>query len=78
MDNIQWLIGNDKQVNFWLDNWSGDTLANKFDIPYRFHSSLTAKVRDLLNDDTWDLPANLLLAFPGIGDLVSFVLPAAN
>ncbi|XP_058766974.1 uncharacterized protein LOC131640606 [Vicia villosa] len=42
LDNCSWLIGNGSNVNFWLDNWTGETLASKFHIPKQFHYALTS------------------------------------
>lgn len=51
MDNTQWLIGNGKKINFWLDNWSGGSLEKKFNILDIFHSPLTAKFGDFMHNN---------------------------
>lgn len=75
MENSQFLIGNGNRVNFFLDNWSGDTFAKKLNISEIFHSSLTIKDGEFLQDNDWVFPANMLLDFPSLSNLVSCVLP---
>lgn len=41
MDESVWIIGNGRKINFWSDNWAGETLAFKYKIPDKFHSGLS-------------------------------------
>lgn len=72
-DNTQYLIGNGRNTNFWLDNWQGEVLAFKYKIPKNFHNSLSTKVSDYIFDNQWKISNNLDTAFPGLLHLISKV-----
>ncbi|XP_058783003.1 uncharacterized protein LOC131657648 [Vicia villosa] len=64
MENCMWSIGNGTRVNFWLDNWLGQSLASKFHIPEKFHFALTSEVSDWWINNSWSIRNNIQLAFP--------------
>ncbi|KAK2361038.1 hypothetical protein QL285_086244 [Trifolium repens] len=74
--NSSWQIGNGEDVNFWLDPWCGEPLVHSFAIPSQMQSSLKAKVKDFIKDQSWKIPNCLLLAYPDLQNLVdSIIIP---
>lgn len=71
LENCNWIIGNGKNVNFWLDNWLGVSLASKYNIPYRFHRTLTFVVSDWWSNNCWNVNSNTQLAFPSLLNTIS-------
>ncbi|KAF1877237.1 hypothetical protein Lal_00012008 [Lupinus albus] len=45
--NLIWLVGDGLQINFWKDNWIGDSLVDILGLPHEIHDSLI--VKDLWN-----------------------------
>lgn len=70
IENCIWCIGNGRKVNFWLDNWIGERLANKFNIPHIFHNTLTSKVGDWWNGE-WIISSNLQTALPSLSSSIA-------
>jgi len=52
-ENSTWLLGNGNSINFWLDNWCGDTLVNLLNIPPNLHHHLKVYVSDFIHDFQW-------------------------
>ncbi|XP_016648124.1 PREDICTED: uncharacterized protein LOC103325655 [Prunus mume] len=72
LENSQWVIGNGSQIDFWTDNWMGDSLMHLLGICPSFH----AKVADFINNCRWDLLVNFLRAFPHLAaSIEAIVLP---
>lgn len=46
--NCGWQLGNGNDINFWLDNWCGVSIASQLNIPTHLHGNLTAKVKDFI------------------------------
>lgn len=44
----------------------GETLANKFHVPEKFHNSLTSKVRNWWNNNSWSISSNIQTALTGL------------
>ncbi|CAI8601164.1 unnamed protein product [Vicia faba] len=78
MDNTQWLVGNGKFVNFWIDNWLGEPLVKQFNIHEKFHNILTSRISDFLHNSCWYFPDNLLSACPDLLSTVSIITPAGT
>ncbi|XP_058760261.1 uncharacterized protein LOC131633578 [Vicia villosa] len=57
-------------MNFWLDNWTGEVLADKYHIPKQFHYALTSKVRDWWNN-TWQIKDNIQVALQDLLSIIS-------
>ncbi|CAL9030585.1 unnamed protein product, partial [Prunus brigantina] len=76
LENSQWVIGNGSQVDFWTDNWMGDSLMHLLGIPPSVALSFHAKVADFINNCRWDLPVNFVRAFPHLAaSIEAIVLP---
>lgn len=71
VDQCMWTIGNGQKVNFWIDNWTGEALINKFNIPENFHFALTSKVRDWWIDKSWRIKRNVQQAIPNLLGVIS-------
>lgn len=71
MDNYVWIIGNGRKINFWLDNWAGESLAFKYKIQERFHPNLTMKIEDCWINNSWSLHDNIHLALSGLLTIIS-------
>lgn len=48
IDSFLWLIGNGKDVNFWLDKWRSPHLDSTYNIPPIFHKHLQVCVADYI------------------------------
>lgn len=74
MDNSVWIIGNGRKINLWLDNWTGESLAFKYKIQERFHSSLTIKIVECWNNNSWSFHDNILLAMSNLLTIIFLFL----
>lgn len=70
-DNCNWIIGSGTNINFWLDNWCGESIAKYLDFPPHFHSNLNAMVCDFLDNFHWRFPHDFFDVFPTIRQLIS-------
>ncbi|WJX71700.1 hypothetical protein P8452_55669 [Trifolium repens] len=70
-DNSTWLIGNGNNINFWNDDWWGNTLASHFNIPPNISSLLSSRVSDFVRNGTWCIPEALANIFPTLVTLVN-------
>ncbi|KAH6776357.1 hypothetical protein C2S52_013918 [Perilla frutescens var. hirtella] len=57
------LLGNGKNILFWLDNWLEYRLVDKLNIPVQMHASLLDSVADFLHEGVWIFTADFLLSF---------------
>ncbi|XP_058746815.1 uncharacterized protein LOC131619766 [Vicia villosa] len=73
IDNTKWIIGNGAKVNFWLDTWLDEPIANTFNIPRVFHKHIKVLVKDWLLGQRWCIPENVLQAFPNLSQMISSV-----
>lgn len=64
LDNSMWQIGDGRSINFWLDNWLSQPLAEQLQIPDHMHKDLKATVSDFIENESWIIPANLLENHP--------------
>jgi ribonuclease HI len=64
IDNTCWLLGNGERINFWLHNWSGNSLVNLLNIPPGLHKQLTYTVSDYFYNNQWYIPMDLQTTFP--------------
>jgi len=71
--NSSWIIGLGENINFWLDNWCGDSIANHLNFPQHLQSNLTAMVSDFIDNFQWRFPRGFSLIFPSITQPVSQV-----
>jgi ribonuclease HI len=77
--NSGWLVGNGNNINFWLDNWCGDSLVSQLNIPTYLHSHLKATVSDFIVNKQWNFPFSVLMSFPSIKQIVEKVtIPIEN
>ncbi|XP_058776572.1 uncharacterized protein LOC131650886 [Vicia villosa] len=75
LDNCMWSIDNGRSVNFWLDNWTCETLANKYQIPEKFHYGLTSKLSDWWTN-AWNINNNIQVALPNLlGTISRYSIP---
>lgn len=70
LENCIWCIGNGRKSNFWLDNWTWDILASKYQIPGTYHHSLTSKVSDWWHG-SWQISSNIQMAIPSLIGIIS-------
>lgn len=73
MENCIWIIGNGNKVNFWLDNWLGESLASKFNVRDIFHKNLTSMVCYWWTPQGWYVNANIQMALPNLLSTISYV-----
>jgi len=52
-ENSTWIIGTGKNINLWLDNWMGSTLAALLAIPTELFSSLDACLASVIRNGEW-------------------------
>ena len=64
--NCGWQIGNGNDINFWLDNWCGVSIASQLNISPHFHANLTNKVKDFIFNGQWNFPSSMLICFPQV------------
>lgn len=70
------LIGDGKDVNFWLHNWLSKPIVDMQNIPVSIHNSLAASVADFIKDGKWYMPENLLQRLSDTGiDLAQVPIP---
>jgi hypothetical protein len=55
-DNSIWIIGDGTKINYWTDNWLGETLAEALNLPLALHKNLKNKVCDVIVDHHWQIP----------------------
>jgi hypothetical protein len=72
-DNSNWLIGDGKYINFWSDSWCGKPLVEQLLIPVTITPFLTSTVSDFLFNGVWDIPPQLLHAYPSLLSIISQV-----
>jgi hypothetical protein len=58
------LLGNGANINFWLDNWCGDSLAHALDIPNFLQNCLSATVNQFISNNHWLIPPILMEHYP--------------
>lgn len=73
MENCVWSIGTGKRVNFWIDNWVGESLVNTFHIHEKYHFALTSRVSEVWVNSAWYIKNNIQLAFPSLHQLLASV-----
>ncbi|KAK3212808.1 hypothetical protein Dsin_017514 [Dipteronia sinensis] len=61
-----WLIGENSQRDFWLDNWLGMPILNLLGIPDFLATHLQAKVSDFIRDGKWILDDHFRARFPDL------------
>jgi hypothetical protein len=71
--NCGWQLGNGEDINFWLDNWCGVSIASQLNIPPHLHGNLTAKVKDFIFSGQWNVPFSVLNFFPQVKSLAEQV-----
>ncbi|GAU50883.1 hypothetical protein TSUD_411120 [Trifolium subterraneum] len=64
LQNTIWLLGDGKSINFWLHNWSGNSIVNLLQIPQNLHHHLFSKVSDFIFNKQWFVPMEVQVAFP--------------
>jgi hypothetical protein len=58
------LLGNGANINFWLDNWCGDSLAHALDIPNFLQNCLSATVNQFISNNHWLIPPIFMEHYP--------------
>ena len=51
-------------MNFWNDNWLGESISDQLAIPPSFRKNLKAKISDFYVQNSWHLPHQFKMAFP--------------
>jgi hypothetical protein len=70
MNNSSWIIGKGDEINFWNDNWCGNSLSSQFNIPAHISSLLSSRVSDYIVDGQWNIPIQLSQQFPLLRSIV--------
>jgi hypothetical protein len=70
MNNSAWIMGNGDEINFWNDNWCGNSLSSQFNIPAHISSLLSSRVSDYIVDGQWNIPIQLSQQFPLLRSIV--------
>jgi hypothetical protein len=73
-DNSVWLIGNGENINFWIDKWCGEPLADQLHIQDHVRPFLSSLVSDFILNGHWNIPSQLTAMFPNLNSIVSKVL----
>lgn len=73
LENCIWSVGNGQKVNFWMDNWIGEPLAAKFNVPEVFHKALKSIAHDWWKDGKWNLSSNIQTACPSLLNYIAVV-----
>jgi len=77
--NSSWLVGNGSEINFWTDNWCGETLVSTLNIAPIIHPLLKSSVSDFINGTSWNIPASLVQIFPILQSIINKVcIPAVD
>ncbi|KAK3218439.1 hypothetical protein Dsin_012409 [Dipteronia sinensis] len=61
-----WLIGENSQRDFWLDNWLGVPSLDLYGIPDFMATHLHARVSDFIRDGRWILDGHFRARFPDL------------
>ena len=69
--NCGWQLGNGNNINFWLDNWCGISIASQLNIPQHLQENLNAKVLDFILNGRWNF--SVLNRLPLVKSLVEHV-----
>lgn len=76
LSNSIWLIGDGKDVNFWLHNRLSKPIVDMLNIPDFMHNSLATSVADFIKDGKWNMPEDLLQKLSDAGiDLAQVPVP---
>ena len=70
LPNLRWLIGNGCFVNFWKDNWLGNSIAQQLNIHASHFDFLDDKVSDFITDGRWALLYSFSSACPAIAQSI--------
>jgi len=66
MDNSTWLAGDGKKINFWLDSWCGENLAQTFNVSDQVIQQLPPKLHSYIQNHQWYIPDYLHTLFPNL------------
>ena len=66
MDNSTWLVGDGKKINFWLDSWCGESLAQTFNVSDQVIQQLPPKLHSYIQNHQWYILDYLLNLFPSL------------
>lgn len=70
LNNLNWVIGNGRKVNFWNDQWCGEPLSYLYQMTDDLISLLPAKVCDYIDNFKWNIVDDLDAFFPNLQNLV--------
>jgi len=74
-ENSVWIIGNNNDINLWLDNWMGTSLVSLLNIPMHMYLSLTVKLPTVIVDGKWQIPRPLIDVPVVVEKIVNSTLP---
>lgn len=73
------LIGNNSNARFWLDNWLGYTIADRLAIPNHVKERLNHTISQYYFDDSWHFTLSFCIDYWDIlTDILSYPLGPAN
>jgi len=55
MENTNWLVGDGKKINFWLDSWFGDSIANILNLPDHITQHFPPMLHSYIQNQQWNM-----------------------
>lgn len=72
-NNTTWIIGKGDRINFQLDSWCGDPIAQVLNLDDVFISSFPQNLSNYINNSHWSVPNNLNQLLPNLISIISKV-----
>jgi hypothetical protein len=69
--NSFWNLGNCQEINFWIDNWCGESLVEVLQIPTNIRNSLTLDM--FIANHEWSVPYCVLQIYPNLPTILNKV-----
>jgi len=73
-DNTTWLIGDGADVNFWIDSWCGDPIAQTFNISDDILQQFPQNLSSYILNNHWNISEDLNFLFPNLRSLITKVI----
>jgi len=55
MENSLWIVGTGEKIQFWTDNWLGESLVDLIQLDSDFHGLLKGTVSEVIVNGGWEL-----------------------
>ncbi|CAK8532606.1 unnamed protein product [Lathyrus sativus] len=69
-DDSTWILGNGKNIHFWLDKWEGSVAVNNSDFNFHKQDFLNDRVAEYISNCKWSFPQCITTRFPSIYNLL--------